>query len=375
MVARERVGEGGEEFGVFGRVADRDADSFGKTHPGQRTNNDAFVEEFVAEGFGVRTEGDEEEIGFAGDGREAEFGEFVEKTAAFRTIGFDGAADVVDVIEGGKSGGLANAGDIERRAELIHLGDERGMTDAVADAESGEAVDLRESAEREDVVVLAEERERVGKIAALGVLAVGLVEDDEDVARNFLEEGREFCGTESGAGGIVGIGDVDDTGLRSDGGGDGVEIEGVILHGSLDEIGAAGANGDGEEREGTFAGDAVKAGAEENAGGEVDDLTGAEADKNFFKTDVVAGGEDFAEMLAAAIGIPVGFAESAAGSFHGFGRGAERIFVGSEFDGVDLEFLLDFFDGLAGDVGGEALDVIGDEFFEGVRHEVILCRR
>ena len=50
-------------------------------------------------------------------------------------------------------------------------------------------------------------------------------------------------------------------------------------------------------------------------------------------------------------------------------RRAEWIFVGGEFDGVDLEVLLDFFDGLAGNVGGKTLDVIGDEFFESVGHE------
>jgi hypothetical protein len=77
-------------------------------------------------------------------------------------------------------------------------------------------------------------------------------------------------------------------------------------------------------------------------------------------------------MLAASIGIPVGFAESTASGFHGFGRRAQRIFVGSEFDGVDFEFLLDFFDGLARDVGREALDVFRNEFFEGVGHEFIL---
>ena len=128
-----------------------------------------------------------------------------------------------------------------------------------------------------------------------------------------------------------------------------------------------------EESEGALAGDAFEAGAKENAGGEIDNFAGAEADENFFEADIVARGEDFTETLAAAIGIPVGFAESAASGFHGFGRGAEGIFVGSQFDGVNFEILFDFFDGLARNVGREALDVIGDEFFEGVGHENSLC--
>jgi len=38
------------------------------------------VEELVGEGFGVRADLDEEEIGFAGDGVEAEAAEFVVET-------------------------------------------------------------------------------------------------------------------------------------------------------------------------------------------------------------------------------------------------------------------------------------------------------
>ena len=209
----------------------------------------------------------------------------------------------------------------------------------------------------------------------LGVFVVGLVENDENIAGNFFEEGGEVVVAEGGAGGIVGIGDVDDTSFGGDGGSDGVEIEGEVAHGRLGEIGAGGADGDGVQGEAACAGDAVEAGAKENAGSEIDNFGRAEADEDFVELDVIAGGEDFAEALAAAIGIPVGFAESMASGFHGFGRGAERIFVGSEFDGMNLEFLLDLFDGAAGNVGGKALDVGRDEFFECVGHENSLCLR
>ena len=62
-----------------------------------------------------------------------------------------------------------------------------------------------------------------------------------------------------------------------------------------------------------------------------------------------------------------------ASGFHSFGRGTEWIFVGSQFDGVNFEILFDLFDGLTRNIGRESLDVIGDEFFEGVRHENSLC--
>jgi len=332
------------------------------------------VEQFVAKGPGVGADGDEQEIGFAGNGGESKFAEFVEEAMTLGTVGFDRTTNMVVVIEGSKGSGLANAGDVERSAKLVHFGYERRVADAVADAEAGESVDFGESAKGEDVVVLAEEFTGTRKIGAGSVFVISLVENDENITRNFFEEGGKFVVAERRAGGIVGIGDIDDAGLRGNRRGDGVKIEGVITHRRLDEMAAGSANGNGEERKGTFAGDALEAGAEESAGGEVDYFARAEADEDFFEAHIVAGGEDFTETLAATIGIPVGFAQGAASSFHGLGGGAEGIFVGSEFDGVDLEVLFDFLDGLARDIGREALDVIRDEFFEGVGHEFSLCR-
>jgi len=75
-----------------------------------------------------------------------ELGEFEEEAAAFGAVHIDGAADVLGVVESSEGGGLANTGDIERSAELVHFGGEGGMADGVADAESGEAVDFRKGA-------------------------------------------------------------------------------------------------------------------------------------------------------------------------------------------------------------------------------------
>ena len=215
----------------------------------------------------------------------------------------------------------------------------------------------------------------MGQVRPGGVLAIGFVEDDQNITGNLFEEDCEFAGAKGGARGIVGVGDINDSGLRGYGGGDGIEVERIIAHWRLDEMATAGANGNREKSEGALAGNAFKPGAQQSAGGEVDDFAGAETDEDFFETDVVAGCQDFAETLTATIGIPVGLAESATGGFHGLGGGAEGILVGSKLNGVNLEVLLDFFNGLARNVGREALDVIGNEFFEGVRHEFILCSR
>ena len=134
IVAQEGVGYGEKQLGVFGRTAHGDADSFGEAHPGHGTNDDAFLKEFVAKGFRVRADGHKEEIRFAKDRIEAEFAEFFVKALAFDAIHFGGSFDVLVIVKRGECGGLANAGYIEGRAELIHFRDQRGMADAVADA-------------------------------------------------------------------------------------------------------------------------------------------------------------------------------------------------------------------------------------------------
>ena len=264
------VRERSEQFGILGGGADADADRFRKTHPGHRANNDAFLEEFIAESSGVGADGDKQKIGFARDGSEVQPREFEEQAPAFGAIRFDGTADVFGIVESRQSGGLADARNVEGRTKLVHFSDKRRMADAVADAQSGEAIDFGERFQGEDVVVPAEEFAGLRQVPALGILVVGLVEDDEDVAGNVGEEGGEFVVAEGRTGGIVGIRDVDNASFRYDRSRDSVEIEGEIAHGRLREIRTAGADGNGEKGEAAFARDAVKAGAEKHAGGQVD---------------------------------------------------------------------------------------------------------
>ena len=109
FAASERVSHRGEELGVFSGTADRDADRFGETHPAERTNDDAFEEQFIAERFGGRADGDKEEIGFAGDGREAESAESFVQAVPLLAIDFDGATDVFGVVESSGCGRLRAA--------------------------------------------------------------------------------------------------------------------------------------------------------------------------------------------------------------------------------------------------------------------------
>ena len=204
---------------------------------------------------------------------------------------------------------------------------------------------------------------------------VSLVENDQNVTGNFLQERRKFVMAEGRAGRIIGVSDINDAGLRRNGGSDRIEIEGVIAKRRLDEISAAGPNSDRKQRERALAGNPVETGTKQHAGGEVDDLTGAQAHKHLLGAHIVAQGQHFTKTLAATIGIPVRFSQRPPRGFHSFGRRPERILVRSQLDRMDLQILFHFFDGLSRNIGREALNVIGDEFFEGVRHENSLCLR
>ena len=70
------VGDGAEEFGVFGRTADGDADRFGETHPGHWADDHTFAKKFIAVGFGIWANLHEEKISFAGNRTEPETAKF-----------------------------------------------------------------------------------------------------------------------------------------------------------------------------------------------------------------------------------------------------------------------------------------------------------
>jgi len=95
------MGKGAEEFGVFGRGADGNANCFRETHPAQGTHDDAFLKKLVAKGFGVGANRDKKKIGFARNRRKTELTKFVGEALAFSAIHVDGAVNVVNVVESG----------------------------------------------------------------------------------------------------------------------------------------------------------------------------------------------------------------------------------------------------------------------------------
>ena len=79
-------------------------------------------------------------------------------------------------------GRLPGAGDVEGAAHLADRGHERGGPERVADAQAGEAVDLREGAQHDDAPASLEVLlDAVGVVRIVDVLVVGLVEHGDHV--------------------------------------------------------------------------------------------------------------------------------------------------------------------------------------------------
>ncbi len=100
---------------------------------------------------------------------------------------------------------------------------------APADAEAGEAVDLREGARHHHVVGGRRQLDAALVVVAPHVLGIGRVEDEEDVGRQPGMQPPHLVERDVGAGRVVGVGDEDDARLRRHPRQDRVDVGGEVL--------------------------------------------------------------------------------------------------------------------------------------------------
>ena len=121
------------------------------------------------------------------------------------------ARDLRVVVEARERRVLGGLVDVERVPHLADRLDDVRRADAVADAQPGEPVDLREGAKDEDarpqVEVLLD---AVRVVRLLDVLEVRLVEDGQDVVRDALEEAVRPRRADHRPGRVVGVAEVDE---------------------------------------------------------------------------------------------------------------------------------------------------------------------
>ena len=94
------------------------------------------------------------------------------------------ALDVLVVVERRQRADQRERVHVERLADALHGLDHRRGRDGVADAETREAVELRERAQRHDRhVAVATQRDGVGVLRVLDVVRVRVVGDHEELPR------------------------------------------------------------------------------------------------------------------------------------------------------------------------------------------------
>ena len=125
------------------------------------------------------------------------------------------------------SGGLAGGRHVERSAHAVERGDDRQRCHRPADALRGKAVDLGEGAGDDQVWQALRQRQTVF-IVAFDEFGIGTVKHQHDVAGHARDQSADVGGRQQCACWVVGIGDVDDTGGRRDGGQYGIDIAGII---------------------------------------------------------------------------------------------------------------------------------------------------
>jgi hypothetical protein len=153
-------------------------------------------------------------------------------------------------VQARERGLLGRGRDVEGAPDLPDRGHDRGRREAVAHAEPGEPVDLRERAEDDDSPALLQVAlDAVGVVGVVDVLGVGLVENGDDVPGHALEPGVELGPRVRRAGRVVREADVGDLRERPDRLQHGLEVVAAAPQGNRARDGAELARGDHIARE------------------------------------------------------------------------------------------------------------------------------
>ena len=189
-------------------------------------------------------------------------------------------------------------------ARALEVAGQLAIRDGVADAQAGEARDLREGADRHRTRSARDPAERVGEIRAAREVDVGLVDQQHDVVGQARREAVEGRGADARAGRVVRVADHHDARALGDRGGHRVEVVdeiGVERH--RDRRGAHALRHDRVHRERRPREDGFVAGPEERLRDQLQQLVGAAAEDELLGRDAELLDELRAQREARAVRI------------------------------------------------------------------------
>ncbi|RXT27701.1 hypothetical protein B5U98_02605 [Bosea sp. Tri-39] len=252
----------------------------------------------------------------------------------------------------GNAGLDRGAVDVEGPAGAVQRIDDVGGTIGPAEAQVGEAIDLREGAGHHDVLAGRDQFEARGIVVAPDVLGIGRVEHEQNMRRQAGLQTLDLVEGQIGAGRVVGVGEEDDLGARRHRGEDRVDIGGEVRLGHDHRLAAGGEDRDLVDEEAVLSEHALVAIAEIDLGDQLQQFVRAGAADDAVGVEAVAAGDRLAQLRRRAVGIEFKLAGKVAIGRDRLGARAERGLVGGELVQLDAGRSR----GLAGDIGLDVED-------------------
>src|SRR5581483_3501712 len=363
--AGKHVSERGAEELELLRRADRHANRLGCPEPGERPYDHALLQQLLEERLPV-ADLDVDEVAERGHRLEPVLAQDRLELRAAGGIERPPRCELLVLADARERGDLRGRGDVERAPHLVGRLDDVRRRDAVADARTREAVDLREGAKHDDVAAgRVELRDRVRVVGIGDVLEVRLIDHDERLRRDALDERAQLRAAVRCSGRVVRMADVDELRPRADRVEERVEVVRMVAQrhplrrcAELDRV-------EHVARERRPAADDLVAGLERRLREQVDDAVRARADDDLSHVDAVALGERRPERVGASVGIAVQLEREALHRLERRRERRERPLVRRELDdALEAELPLDLLDRLAGLIRDEP----GDRLAEAARH-------
>ena len=243
------------------------------------------------------------------------------------------------IVERRGGGHERQAVDVERRAHAVENIGHLGRRHAVADAQAGEAVHLREGARHNQVRVLSNPLQRVRVIArahgrVTRIFEIRLVNHRHDLRRQRAQKRVELGARQPGTGRVVGVGDEHQPRLWTDGTAQGGEVVAPVFrrHGH-----GARAGGLGEDRidgKGMLREQYLARRRHERTHGEVENVARTVAERDLPCRDAEFRAQLLLEHEAVAVRVERNAVERRAQGGERARARAERILVRGQLDGV-----------------------------------------
>ncbi len=349
-----------------------------RNHSGQavtadRADDDALLEQLLVDRGGIAgPEG--HEIAAGRDVFELQALQGSDQLRHAATIQLIAGVEEFVVVQRSQCPGQCQVIDVERLAYPVHQVGDLRRGQGVADAQTGQAVDLGERAADNQIREVLQPAGRINPLGCRDVLVVGLVEDDHHVLRNAFEEGAHLGIRQEVAGRVVRVGDPHDAGIRTDGRQHGIEVVAVVPGRRDDQLGPGRQRGQRIHGKGMLGEDGGAPRRQEDAGDQVEHIIRAVAQNDLILGNATPFGHlgDEVELVRVALDPADGFLDG----LPGLRAHAQRVLVGGQLDdAIDRNAHLagQFGDRLAWLVRGNGANV-GQGLF-GKAHEAFLNKR